>query len=256
VGTFCETLPIYGCTYGDAVNFDAAGTVDDGTCVAQAAPSTLPTVGGLTVATVTLPAPIAGSLQEWSEHCSTPQRVVVTADKTNPDRVFMGWTEDLAWGVPLGGRVHITSLSVCQMHDGNRTIERDRSFDGFVRNGGMDISPEGHVGMMAAKVMIDWTKAGPWFRKGFECPTNNQAKEEGGSCPSYEEYDPWAWQWYRASPMALGNDPSNSKNFANPTNYTHPTRPTNPTHPTDPTNPTKILPALLTLQTLLAILSS
>jgi hypothetical protein len=86
-GTWCENLPIYGCTYGDAVNFNDAGTVDDGTCVAQAAPSTLPTVGGLTVATVTLPAPIAGSLQEWSEHCSTP-----TIDPSTASCETVAWT--------------------------------------------------------------------------------------------------------------------------------------------------------------------
>ncbi len=87
------------------------------------------------------------------------------------NEVYFSWTADLPYGkTSSDGRVYITRMTVpstpsLMQIDGKSdlssapAIVESAAFDGFVRNGGIDITETGVVGTLCAKYVPAWMEA-------------------------------------------------------------------------------------------------
>jgi hypothetical protein len=178
----------------------AVPNTDDGSCILPSRPAR--DLETLKVVTLSLDAPIAGFV--GSTGCSPPQTMYTVAHKTDANLVYLAWTQDLPWGTDQSeGAVHISKVHMSDLLNGVSEVVSDTKFDGYVRNGGIDITQSGKVGMIGAKFSREWFDIAPWYKKGYHCPAATQERWYGGSCESYDEYDSAAWAWYGNNPLAV-----------------------------------------------------
>lgn len=94
----------------------------------------------------------------------------VQGDITQKNVVYFSWTADRPYGnQESDGRVYITKLKISEvMTPSAPSIQDSVHFDGFVRNGGIDITETGVVGTLCAKYVPAWMeKCSPNPYRGY-----------------------------------------------------------------------------------------
>jgi len=83
----------------------------------------------------------------------------VVADRTQPDIIYFGWSENLPFGTSedgSDGRIHVSKVQI-RVNEAPKLLG-DVAFDGFVMAGGIDITDDGIIGVLCAKYVPAWVR--------------------------------------------------------------------------------------------------
>jgi len=134
----------------------------------------------MTVSTVCLPNKIGAPIIH-SNLFKGPKPMPLVADRNKADTMYFGWTEDLPFGGEDGsedqGKVHVSKLVVPGPNK-KAQLKETAHFPGFIRNGGMDITEDGILGLLCGKYVVQWLKQIPYDGDGP--PKNFMENVKGG----------------------------------------------------------------------------
>jgi hypothetical protein len=122
------------------------------------------------VSTVELSADIAGPLKH-RDLFRGPSPMNPVADPQDASVIYFSWSENLVVGETEAGdqgRVHITKVR--HVAGQASSVEGDVAFDGFAVSGGIDITEDGIVGTLCAKLVPQW------YREFLDMDRHNQSR--------------------------------------------------------------------------------
>ncbi|CAL1141683.1 unnamed protein product, partial [Cladocopium goreaui] len=115
--------------------------------------------GKLMVSTLCLPELIAGPAGHGNLFRG-PSPMSAVADKLQPDTVYFSWTPDAKYGKAgangTEGRIYVSKMKLPSQ--GVPVLENSYAFNGFARAGGIDMTEDGIVGTLCAKLWYPWVE--------------------------------------------------------------------------------------------------